>query len=840
MTLVTSSADLIELPIDSQMPRIMDQLRTNQTTIVAAETGAGKTTRIPQAILRLWSTSQVIMTQTRRAPVRWNGKRIAEELGSKPGGLVGWRLSGEESTVSKETRLTLLVDQTLVNQIVRTKKLPRGVLVIDEAHERSVSTDLLLGLIKMYLPTSPNTRVVVTSATIDTQKFSEYFDGAPISEVAGRCYPVHAEVVRLNDREHHTQGAARVARNLMELFAQNGSIPTAGGPATSGAVLVLLPGKEDITAVIKQITEKARHLDAESRFQVLSCHGESTTEEQDVIQTSVPEGTLRFVVGTEVLRSSVTVEGTIGVIDSLQVKRFVTNALGVGSLVKIAVSKAEADQGKGRAGRTRPGIYFAISFGNEYETLELYPQPAMLREPISSILLQVAATGLNVREFPFIDAPSIEQMDAALMRLHKIGALDENEQITNLGRVLSRLSLTPERAATLMTAARLDVLPEAVVVAGVLEADGIFHQPKERKGTVTVDLSTAGRLIGGNAVMPEWITAKDDVFVVDCGHESFPRGKDARWIADIIRAQWAGDSRSDFVAIVRAYRAFKIEEQLLNTAKIRPGYKERERHLYQWCLNHSLNFKRLRLAEQAMRQIRNDLKSAGLECKEKDRQFDGDALTKALLSGLFDNLAVSTGREYSGLQGSFGISRNSAAEGSSLTLVAGIRKTLSETMFADVAAHVEPAWLEEMLSHLWTFVTGLRPEIDEARGEVTSVSEHHCNGLIIWRERVFDRELTDKLYLRLNQLESDAITLYNQVCQIIDDDRDDQQLSNALYNRLLDFIEDSDRLPTSVDQLIAWVKTARGLIATVQSHLTPTLPKGTQAYWIRNRLGSGR
>lgn len=723
-------AKRIILPIDNRLDEIVGLLDDHQVVIVQAETGAGKTTRIPQAALA--AGFRVNMTQTRRAAVRWNGRRIADELSCKPGELVGWRLRGEEPVMSADTRLIIRMDQSVL-RIIRNGRLPEGLLIIDEAHERSVSIDLLLGLVKQYLPVSPNTKVLVTSATIDTEKFSAYFDGAPVVTVPGRVFPVSTEVVQMHRYEHHTEAASRAARSVFDRFlAGTLTTPAAEGAGTQsvtgGTVIVLLPGKEDIRNVMSDVRETAERLGASDRVEILPCHGESTPAEQDAIQAPVPDGTLRFVCGTEVLRNSVTVMQTVGVVDSMQVKRLVVTPRGVSALMKVSVSRAEADQAKGRAGRTAPGFYIAVSFGREYDTLATYPQPAILREPIAHVVLQVAAAGLDARTFQFLDRPSEDHVNVAIRRLQQVGGLDEGENITATGRLLLQFPIDPERAKALITAKDLGVLPETVVALSIMDAEGIFYRPREDelRKKVLVEEPVYRHFRKQSLVLyldrfsdpdpnglPAWATQKGAWYELDCSHRAFPGTEGQRSVARVIRSLWSGDSRSDFVAVVRAYRAFKAEERRLQKwasqrkAGTKPG-PSRESRLREWCKNHFINFKRLRIAEQTMRELREELADSPLGAVyglADEREFDPDALTKALLTGMPDNVAKRSevnGRvSFGGAMGDFSPGSTMPGWDEPLILIDRVRQIPgSRRDVADLAAPVERSWLAELMPHM--------------------------------------------------------------------------------------------------------------------------------------------
>ncbi len=709
------------LPIDEKLAQILGLLKQNKVVVCVAETGAGKTTRIGQAALLADPKSQVILTQTRRNAIRWNGQRIAAELGCNPGQLVGWRLFGENPVISEATRLQLMIDQSLVQRIRRENALPKGLIIVDEAHERSVSIDLLLGLIKEHLPTSPDTRILITSATIDAEKFSAFFSQAPIIHVKGFCHPVSTEVFELAHAEHHTEGAARaVCDVILPRFLQNQlTVPTLKGDGqtviTKGSILILLPGKEDIKSVLDELSAKVQKYKVTERVQLLSCHGESLPEEQALVQQPVPENTLRIVCGTEVLRSSVTITETIGVVDSLQIKRFITNANGVGELSKIPVSKAEADQAKGRAGRTAPGFYMPISFNSEYNRLEAWPQPAILREPIINLALQVAAVGRSIRNFKFIDAPPLDKVTTAIDQLKVLGAIAEDETITATGERLVNIPLSPELAKVLLTAGDLDVLAEAIVVTAVLEIEGFFHG-KTREQTIVVDATILAQILPltGYTIdkLPEWITPKNNYWEIHCTHPNFPERKESNWVAKLMRKAWAGKSQNDFVAIVRAYRAFHLEDR-------KAKQRRHTNDLPQWCALRGLNLKRIRLAEEKMDQICK----SGISLPPgiwyqlgTEREFNEENLSKSLLSGKIDNIArplpVShigpKRREYSGKMGIFKLAFESAcSEDTLMVLISGVTKVpikisnrTNHCLLAVLATPINPLWIPDIMPHL--------------------------------------------------------------------------------------------------------------------------------------------
>lgn len=473
-----------------------------------------------------------------------------------------------------------------------------------------------------------------------------------------------------------------------------------------------------------------RNPEAAGRVEVLSCHGESTPEEQDEIHRPLREGQIRFVCATEVVRTSVTVRETIGVIDSLQVKRLITDAKGVAHLTKVAVSKAEAEQAKGRAGRTQPGFYIPVSFEMEYENLAPYPQPAILREPLTNVALQVADIRRSIRDFPFIDRPDAEKVEVALTRLRRLGALDGKEKITELGELLLQFPVDPERAKTLVTADRLGVLSEAVVVTATLETEGFFMRLKESKLTVDEDMlrfvlarfervesswEPWRRLDTPRSEeevdiedLPSWVTWTVEGY--ELNGNDMPYGSNLRWLSDELRRFWASGTASDYVAIVRAYRAFKAEERRLREDRKLSG-GQREAVLRRWCFARFINFKRIRMAEDSMYQIREELASSPLHLENglaTEREFSSEALSKALASGGIDDVAVRGGSStFTGPHGDFELGYQSVCPtDSKLILIGGIHKIPAGRrrdgfiLLADLAAPLKPEWLSEVMPQL--------------------------------------------------------------------------------------------------------------------------------------------
>lgn len=714
-------------PIDDYIEQVAELLKENQVVIVEADTGAGKTTRLPQG-LSLLMGEKVRITQPRRNALRWNSKFVSEEMGCEIGDEVGYKLAREEPKFSNITKILFQIDQSLCNEIVHNDgELPEGIIIVDEAHERSISLDLLLAILKKKLPDSPNTKVIVASATINAEKFKTFFTDSASISIPGRMFPVKTrEPYRLGKNEHHSQGAVAAAKGVISEFIDSGiSVPTADNQDMqqmhSGTILVYLPGKEDINIAVDSLQKFAVEQGIEDRIEVLSCHGETPPKEQDQVQRPVQDGKLRIVCGTEILRTGITCPQVIGSIDSMQVKRLVSEK-GVGHLKKVPISKALSKQGAGRGGRTNPGFYQPISFQNEFEHLEPYPKPAILVEPIPSLVLQISALGESIRTLDLLDKPSEEEISYAIKRLQNIGALDENEEITDIGEKLLKFPLSPERGRSLLEAAEHGVLPEAVIANAIIEQEGIFDRHKIPENTsvkripINNELAKALQTYYNYRSDNDWIEEDGGTYFINFSKQSFSRDSDrGSVITQLARKAWANNDNSDFTALVNAYREYKtIEGELRELG--RQGEMSRnkqEERLRVWASVLGINYRRLQFAEDTIVEILDELESAELITNKKDwlkeyyrkmeESFSDSELNliKSLIVGAIDGIAVRDSRgnliSRQTKDDSFSLASESAAigSGSELFLTANLRKiTTKRGRILTIAFLAAPITLE--------------------------------------------------------------------------------------------------------------------------------------------------
>src|SRR4051812_12985525 len=395
-------------------------------------------------------------TQPRRIAARTVAERIAEEVGTPVGELVGWSVRFTDRA-GPQTLVRVMTDGILLAEIQRDRLLSRyDTLIVDEAHERSLNVDFLLGYLKQLLPRRPDLKVIITSATIDPERFSRHFDDAPVVEVSGRTYPV--EVRYREDPE--TDPLDAIADAVDELQRE--------GP---GDVLVFLSGEREIRDTAELLQGRfGRDTDILPLYARLA-----TADQQRVFQ---PHARRRVVLATNVAETSLTVPGIRYVVDpgTARISRY-SPRLKVQQLPIEPISQASADQRKGRSGRTLPGTAIRLYSEQDFAERPRFTDPEILRTNLASVILQMAAAGLGeIEDFPFIDPPDRRQVRAGLTLLDELGALDGDRQLTDVGRRLAELPVDPRMGRMVLEADRLACADEVIVIAAALS----IQDPRER------------------------------------------------------------------------------------------------------------------------------------------------------------------------------------------------------------------------------------------------------------------------------------------------------------------------------------------------------------------------
>ncbi len=454
-----------DLPVVAERERILRAIDNNQVIIIAGETGSGKTTQLPKMCLELGYGKKGLIghTQPRRIAARSVAERIAEELKVPAGTLVGYQIRFHEQ-LSASTELKLMTDGILLAEIQRDPTLKKySAIIIDEAHERSLNIDFLLGYLKRLLPMRPDLKLIITSATIDTVKFSEHFLQAPVIEVTGRSYPVE-----LRYRPFHQQDELdQENEQLQGVLDAMHEILIDG----AGDVLIFLSGEREIREtsdlLLKHFNRKIQVLPLYARL--------SVADQSKVFKTG---GLRRVVLATNVAETSLTVPGICYVIDPgyARISRY-SHRHKVQRLPIEKISQASANQRAGRCGRVAPGVCIRLYEEDDFNNRAEFTEPEIMRTNLASVILKMLAVGLGkIEEFPFIDMPDQSFINDGFRLLTELTAVNSERQLTRLGRQLSKFPIDPRLSRMLLAAERLSCLAEVLVIVSALS----IQDPRER------------------------------------------------------------------------------------------------------------------------------------------------------------------------------------------------------------------------------------------------------------------------------------------------------------------------------------------------------------------------
>ena len=463
-----------ELPITAWREEILDAIRDHQVVIVAGETGSGKSTQIPKFCLELGRGvgGTIGHTQPRRIAARSIADRIAEEIGTRVGDAVGYAVRFSDQT-GDSTLVKVMTDGLLLAEIHRDRRLERyDTIIIDEAHERSLNIDFLLGYLKTLLLKRPDLKVIITSATIDTERFAEHFEDAPVIEVSGRAYPVEIRYRPLDDPEQpeprdQTQG---ICDAVEELFTEG-----------NGDILVFCSGEREIRDAADALNDLAL-----PHTEVLPLYGRLSAAEQHRVFR--PHTGRRVVLATNVAETSLTVPGIRYVVDAgtARISRY-SRRTKVQRLPIEPVSQASANQRAGRCGRLGPGVCIRLYDEDDFAARPEFTEPEIQRTNLASVILQMAARDLGeVESFPFLDPPDSRAIRDGIARLVELGAIDAGSEsgrnrLTKLGRQLADLPIDLRLARIIIEANRTASLREILIIASALAIQDPRERPVEKQ-----------------------------------------------------------------------------------------------------------------------------------------------------------------------------------------------------------------------------------------------------------------------------------------------------------------------------------------------------------------------
>ena len=708
------------LPIAAHADEIRKLIRDNQVVVVAGETGSGKTTQLPKMCLELGRRS-IAHTQPRRIAARSVAERLAEELDVPLGELVGYQVRFTRRA-GRDTRLKVMTDGVLLAEISHDRDLRRyDTIIIDEAHERSLNIDFLLGYLKQLLARRHDLKVIVTSATIDTARFSAHFDDAPIIEVSGRTYPVEIRYRPLAPAE--TEDAAREPASGEPIDQVEGICRAVAELPPTGDILVFLSGEREI----RDAGEGLAAMDLRDT-EVLPLYARLSAAEQH--RVFAPHPGRRVVLATNVAETSLTVPGIRYVVDpgTARISRYSARTK-VQRLPIEPVSQASANQRAGRCGRVAPGICIRLYSEQDFRSRPEFTEPEILRTNLASVILQMAEARLgDIADFPFVEAPDRSQIGDGLRLLDELGALQPGHRhrprLTPVGHQLARVPIDPRLARMIVEAGRLGSLREVLVIVAALAIPDVRERPVEQRDRADAlhrRFWTEGGLTAPPAPSGD---AEPLRYTVHTG-----RGD---------QQQERPDAGGDVLAIVRLWNHLAERRKNLSGNAFR-----------RLCRDEFLNFLRIREWQDLHTQLRDIAKELGLE-RNQSPAPDAAVLT-AVLSGLLSHIGLlqereeTAGprnrkrgrgpREYLGARGThFAIQPGSALAGSPPELVMAVELVETSRLWARTVAGIRTEWVEQVGAHAVSSTVS-EPHWSAASGSVVAYERVSIYGVPIVAQR---------------------------------------------------------------------------------------------------------
>jgi ATP-dependent helicase HrpA len=635
-----------DLPVLERREDIAAAIRDHQVVVICGETGSGKSTQLPKIALELGQGigGMIGHTQPRRIAARSIAARVADELKCQVGNEVGFKVRFADST-KHSTYIKLMTDGILLAETAGDRFLDNyDTIIIDEAHERSLNIDFLLGYIKRLLPKRRDLKLIITSATIDAKRFQEHFETeqgpVPIIEVSGRTYPVE---LRYRPVEEDTDAnQPRSNRDWQDATIDALDEVITEGP---GDVLVFLPTERDIREVHRRMRGRLVGCD------VLPLYGRLSPKDQ--ARVFAPAKARRIVLATNVAESSVTVPGIRYVVDTgtARISRYSSRSR-IQRLPIEPVSQASANQRMGRCGRIGPGICIRLYDKSDFNKREEYTQPEILRSNLASVILRATALKLGaIEEFPFVDPPRPATIRDGYRTLFELGAVDERNQLTTIGRTLSKLPVDPRIGRMILAGIDEHCLHEVLVLAAVLEIQDPRDRPVEKQQAA------------------------------DEAHEKFKH------------------EESDFLSLLNVWNFFHEQKAALSHSKLRKA-----------CLQNFLNYNRMREWVDLNRQLRDLIERSddptireNAKGLRKKRCEDYDAIHRALLTGLLSGVAYKgpEDKEYAGAdQIKLILWPGSVLASKKPKWIVASELVETNKRYARTIARINPNWIEPLARHI--------------------------------------------------------------------------------------------------------------------------------------------
>ncbi|HET9620310.1 MAG TPA: ATP-dependent RNA helicase HrpA [Kofleriaceae bacterium] len=650
-----------ELPISARVIDLANAIDEHQVVIVAGETGSGKTTQLPKICLAIGrgTNGQIGCTQPRRIAATTVAARVAQELDTELGDVVGYKVRFNDK-VRSDSYIKFMTDGILLAEI-QSDPLLRGydTIIIDEAHERSLNIDFLLGFLKRVLPRRPDLRVIVSSATLETERFSTFFAGAPILEVSGRTFPV--DVLYRPPGDDEADLADAVANTVNEIAEMD----------PRGDMLVFLPGEREIREAASEIEKRSL-----PHTVVLPLYARLTAAEQQRVFQRIAQR--RVVLATNVAETSLTIPGIVYVVDAgvARINRYSVRT-GVSQLLIEPVSKASANQRKGRCGRTQSGICFRLYEEADFESRPAHTDPEIKRINLAGVILRMKALRLGaIEDFPFLDPPQSRAISEGYRVLEELGAIDDAGELTTIGAQLGRLPVDPRLGRMILGGRDEGAIREVLIIASVLG----LQDPRDR---------------------PRDVQQKADE-----AHRKFR------------------DEGSDFVAYLKMW-SFWHEARA----------KSSRRQMQKLCRDNFLSYNRMREWEDIHDQLVRVMKE--LEFAPNTTPGTGEQIHRALLPGLLSRIGMwnPEHRVYLGArQTRFLIHPSSALAKKPPAWVMAAELVETSQLFARGVAKIDPAWLEQAGGALCRRSHG-DPHWEQKAAQVMAKEQVSLYGLPIVKDR---------------------------------------------------------------------------------------------------------
>ncbi|MFC2540880.1 ATP-dependent RNA helicase HrpA [Neisseria sicca] len=700
------------LPVHEKLDEIKKAIAENQVTIICGETGSGKTTQLPKICLELGHGAAGLIghTQPRRLAARSVAERIAEELKSEIGSAVGYKVRFTDHT-SRDACVKLMTDGILLAETQTDRYLAAyDTIIIDEAHERSLNIDFLLGYLKQLLPHRPDLKVIITSATIDAERFSQHFNGAPVLEVSGRTYPVEIlyRPLTSKDEDDAEVELTDAIVDAADELARHGE----------GDILVFLPGEREI----REAAEALRKSTLRRNDEILPLFARLSHAEQHKIFH--PTGAKRrIVLATNVAETSLTVPGIKYVIDTglARVKRYSARAK-VEQLHVEKISQAAARQRSGRCGRVSAGVCIRLFSEEDFNSRPEFTDPEIVRSNLAAVILRMAALKLgDVAAFPFLEAPDQRYINDGFQVLLELGAVNEHNGLTKLGEQMARLPIDPKIARILLAAKKHDCMAEILVIASALSIQDPRERPLEARDAA--------------AKAHERFTDKQSDFLAYLNiWDSFQRERD-KGLSNKQLVQWC---RQYFLSHLRMREWRELHHQLAQTA-IEMGLTTKEA-----AFRRPPEVRQLTSSENAGDQdLSAKLKQKQLDKKQHRAQIRAakeagyEQIHRALLTGLIANVGMKSpdGNDYTGARGSrFHLFPASALFKAKPKWVMAAELVETTKLYARDVAAIQPEWIEQEAPHLVRYHY-FEPHWEQKRGEVIASERVTLYGLTVLPRR---------------------------------------------------------------------------------------------------------